>query len=386
MKYYVIAGEASGDLHAGHLMQAIAQADPNAEFRHIGGDCMAASGGTQVRHYRDLAYMGFVPVLTHLGTIFKAMKACKKDILAWQPDALILVDYPGFNFNIARYIKANTAIPIVYYILPKIWAWKEWRIKGIRRDVDTALSILPFEVDYYREKHHYPVDYVGNPTAEEVHRYQLEHPSSPKETLTALGLDAGTPLIALLPGSRKQEIKDNLPAMLQAASHFPDCQMAIAAAPSIDKSYYDKFLSQTHAQLIPNATYALLSCARAALVTSGTATLEASLFQTPQIVCYKTPVPRLIRWAFNHIIKVKYISLVNLIAGKEVVPELLADRFSTTNITAHLAQILPDGEPRQQMLDGYKAVSLRLGGSQAAQKGAQIIRQRLKEKAPQSAS
>ncbi len=370
MKYYIIVGEASGDLHASHLMQSLKKYDAEADFRFFGGDNMAAVGGTRVRHYKDLAYMGFIPVLLHLRTIFRNMGFCKKDITAWQPDAVILVDYPGFNLKIAKYLRSSLLSPhssllssrpsIYYYISPKLWAWKEYRIKNIKRDVDELFSILPFEVPFFEKKHNYPIHYVGNPTADEVRAFRTEYKETFDDFCKRQGLE-NKPIIALLAGSRKQEIKDNLPAMIEASENFSDYQLVLAGAPSIEKDYYDKFLEGKNVKFVDNETYALLSHSAAALVTSGTATLETALFNVPQVVCYETPVPRLIRFAFNHIIKVKYISLVNLIADDEVVPELMADRFTVDNIRTSLETILPGGKGREKMLTAYKKVSNRLG-------------------------
>ncbi len=365
MKYYLIVGEASGDLHASHLMQSLKKQDAHAEFRFFGGDMMAAVGGTRVKHYKDLAYMGFIPVLLHLPTILRNMKMCQQDFLQWQPDVVILVDYPGFNLKIAKFVKANTKIPVYYYISPKIWAWKEYRIKNIKRDVDEMFSILPFEVDFYEKKHHYPIHYVGNPTAQEVREY-MENSGSAK--------DAERPVIALLAGSRKQEIKDNLPAMIAATRHLTaDYDIVLAGAPSIEPAYYQQFLQDSAVRLVINETYKLLSQATAALVTSGTATLETAMFRVPQVVCYETPIPQVIAFLKKHFIKVKYISLVNLIADREVVPELVADTFSVENIRQHLESILPGGPERQTMLDGYEEVHRRLGDSHAPDVAAQQI-------------
>ena len=374
MKYYLLVGEASGDLHAAELMKALRQYDANAQFRFFGGDKMQAVGGTCVKHYRELAYMGFVPVLLHLRTIFRNMAQCKRGIVAWHPDVVILVDYPGFNLSIAKFLKRHTTIPAYYYISPKIWAWKEWRIKAIRRDVAELFSILPFEVDFYERKHHFPIHYVGNPTAEEVAAYRKAHHTTAEAFAAQHKLIPNKPIIALLAGSRKQEIKDNLPAMMQAAASFVDrYQMVLACAPAIEARYYDEVIARVAVpngmvlHRIENATYDLLQHATAALVTSGTATLETALFGVPQVVCYKTPVPRLIRWAFTHILSCNYISLVNLIADKEVVAELFADRFSVEQITAELAQILPGGAKRSEMLAGYGLVEERLGEERVAQ-------------------
>ena len=387
MKYYLIVGEASGDLHASRLMMSLQREDAEAQFRFFGGDHMAAVGGERVRHYKELAYMGFVPVLLHLPTILKNMKMCKEDILRWQPDVVILVDYPGFNLNIAKFLKKNSKIPVYYYISPKIWAWKEWRIKRIRRDVTKLFSILPFEVDFFEKKHHYPIRYVGNPTVEEVTQFQQQYLDSFESFVQQQNQQKATiskdsvlsapltrqPIIALLAGSRKQEIKDNLPAMIEAARHFEDYQLVLAGAPSIEDSYYEKFLKGTRVRIVKNQTYALLSHATVALVTSGTATLEAALFNVPQVVCYETALPLLARFAFNHIIKVKYISLVNLIADREVVQELMADRFKVMNIANELYRLLPGKDAREEMLRGYTEVRRRLGTSIAPDEAAKLM-------------
>lgn len=376
MKYYLIVGEASGDLHASRLMQSLMQYDPEAEFRFFGGDLMAKVGGTRVKHYRELAYMGFVPVLLHLPTIFKNMKMCKEDIMRWKPDAVILVDYPGFNLSIAKFVKKNTSIPVYYYISPKIWAWKEWRIKAIKRDIKEMFSILPFEVAFYEKKHHYKINYVGNPTAEEVDNFLHVYSESKDEFCQRNGLSS-KPIIAILAGSRKQEIKDNLPSMLEAARHFEDYQMVVAAAPSITESYYKRFLENSEAKMVKTQTYELLAHATVALVTSGTATLETALLNVPQVVCYETPVPKLIRFAFKHIIKVRFISLVNLIADKEIVQELLADRFSIRNIANELYRILPGQPSRERMLADYQLVRKRLGNEVAPDNAARIMVEKL---------
>jgi len=378
MKYYIIVGEASGDLHASRLMMSLKQYDSGAEFRFFGGDNMSAAGGERVRHYKELAYMGFVPVLLHLGTIFKNMKMCKEDIVKWQPDVVILVDYPGFNLGIAKFVKKNTKIPVYYYISPKIWAWKEWRIKSIKRDVREMFSILPFEIDFYEKKHKYKIHYVGNPTAEEVYNFRKDYHECFGYFCVANGLQ-DKPVIALLAGSRKQEIKDNLPAMIEAAKRFEDYQLVLAGAPSVEDAYYEKFIKGTGVRIVKNNTYALLSHATAALVTSGTATLETALFNVPQVVCYETPLPKLIRFAFNHIIKVRFISLVNLIADREIVPELLADRFRVDNIANELYRILPGKKAREEMLQGYREVRERLGGDVAPDNAARIMVQLLRQ-------
>lgn len=382
MRYYLIVGEASGDLHASRLMRALASKDSAAEFRFFGGDLMSEVGGTCVKHYRDLAYMGFIPVLLHLPVILRNMSSCKKDIVAWQPDVVILVDYPGFNLDIAKYVHAHTDIPVYYYISPKIWAWKEWRIKRIKRDVDQMFSILPFEVSFYQQKHHYPIHYVGNPTVEEVLHFKKSYHESAADFCLRNGLSIDKPIIALLAGSRKQEIKDNLPAMIEACRPFIESyQLVLAGAPSISDDYYSQVMRRCATdiplRLVKNETYALLSHTSAALVTSGTATLETALFDVPQVVCYKTPVPRLIRFAFNHVIRCKYISLVNLIADREIVQELFADRFSVAHIRHELTALLPGTTTRHSMLAAYQDVRKRLGSDVAPDNAADLIIQLL---------
>lgn len=398
MRYYLIVGEASGDLHASHLMRAIKEQDPEAEFRFLGGDNMAAVGGERVRHYKEMAYMGFVPVLLHLRTIFRNMAMAKKDISEWGPDVVILVDYAGFNLSIAKYLHGrrtamnkasghddgivmNSGKPrVFYYIAPKLWAWKEYRIKNIKRDVDELFSILPFEKEFFEDKHDYPIHYVGNPTADEVREFKEQYNESYEDFCSRNGLDKNKPIIALLAGSRRQEIKDNLPAMLESVKGFEEYQPVLACAPGIDDDYYAGYIGKANVGRTKNETYALLSHSTAALVTSGTATLETAIFDVPQVVCYKTPVPKIIRWAFNNIIKCKYISLVNLIADKEVVKELFADRFSVENIKNELVRILPGGAEREKMLSDYNIIDERLGEEKAPENAAKMMRQMLKER------
>ena len=370
MKYYLIVGEASGDLHASHLMAALKVEDPQAEFRFFGGDLMAAVGGTMVKHYKELAYMGFIPVLLHLRTIFANMKRCKEDIVAWQPDVVILVDYPGFNLSIAKFLRAKTHIPVYYYISPKIWAWKEYRIKNIKRDVDELFSILPFEVEFFEDKHHYPIHYVGNPTVDEVTLFRAEYPETFDGFVRENNLDS-KPIIALLAGSRKQEIKDNLPDMIRAASAFPEYQLVLAGAPGISPDYYHEYIGDAKVKILFGQTYRLLQQAEAALVTSGTATLEAALFRVPQAVCYHTPIGKVISFLRRHILTVKYISLVNLIANREVVKELVADTMTVEQARAELERILYDKDYRQRMLDGYEYMAARLGDAGAPKRAAQ---------------
>lgn len=377
MKYYLIVGEASGDLHASNLMKALMAEDPEAEFRFFGGDLMTAVGGTCVKHYRELAYMGFIPVLLHLRTIFSNMDRCKHDIEAWKPDVLILVDYPGFNLKIAAYIKKHTQIPIYYYISPKIWAWKEYRIKNIRRDVDKLFSILPFEVDFFRD-HHYPVDYVGNPCVDAVDSFLRTDTETKEQFCQRLNLESSRPIIALLAGSRKQEIKDNLLRMMEASRSFPQYQFVIAGAPGIAPEFYSHYLTDG-AKIVFGETYRLLRYSEAALVTSGTATLETALFRVPQVVCYYTAAGKLVSFLRRHILKVKYISLVNLVSGSEVVTELVADGMTVDNIRCELSAIIEGGSRRIQMLSGYDRMIQILGTPGASERAAKLMVKYLKK-------
>lgn len=377
MKYYLIVGEASGDLHTSNLMKALMAEDPEAEFRFFGGDLMTAVGGTCVKHYRELAYMGFIPVLLHLRTIFSNMDRCKHDIEAWKPDVLILVDYPGFNLKIAAYIKKHTQIPIYYYISPKIWAWKEYRIKNIRRDVDKLFSILPFEVDFFNG-HHYPVDYVGNPCVDAVDGFLRTDTETKEQFCQRLNLESSRPIIALLAGSRKQEIKDNLSRMMEASRSFPQYQFVIAGAPGIAPEFYSHYLTDG-AKIVFGETYRLLRHSEAALVTSGTATLETALFRVPQVVCYYTAAGKLVSFLRRRILNVKYISLVNLVSGSEVVTELVADGMTVDNIRRELSVIIEGGSRRIQMLSGYDRMIQILGTPGASERAAKLMVKYLKK-------
>ncbi len=373
MKYYLIVGEASGDLHASNLMQALKEEDPKAEFRFFGGDLMSAQGGMRVRHYRELAYMGFIPVLLHLRTIFANMKRCKEDILYYSPDVVILVDYPGFNLSVAKFIKKKTRIPVYYYISPKIWAWKEYRIKNIKRDIDEMFSILPFETDFYKS-HGYPIHYVGNPCVDAVASFREQYRETKEEFIVTNRLNK-KPIIALLAGSRRQEIKDNLPIMLTAASAFPDYQFIVAGAPGIARKYYEQFICGTKANILFDCTYALLSHADVALVTSGTATLETALFRVPQVVCYYMPGGKIVSFLKKIVLKVRFVSLVNLIAGKEVVKELVAGTMTLENVKKELNNILYNKTSRTNMLEAYDQIIRILGDAGASQRAAaEIVR------------
>lgn len=382
MKYYLIVGEASGDLHASHLMQELKARDVEADFRFFGGEKMQLQGGTLVKHYKELAYMGFIPVLLHLRTILENMRFCKKDIVEWCPDALILVDYPGFNLAIAEFIHKNTKIPVYYYISPKIWAWKEYRIKNIKRDIDALYSILPFEVGFFEKKHHYPIHYVGNPTYDEVLAFQLSYKESFGEFAKRHGL-TGKPVIALLAGSRLQEVKDNLCLMVRAAASFEqEYELVLAAAPNISPDYYREVLGDLEGKvrIVYGETYQLLSHATAALVTSGTATLETAVFGVPQVVCYYMSFGKMMSFLRRIFLKVRYISLVNLIADDEVVVELVADGMTEVNVRHELEMILPGGKGRNRVQEGYRTVLQRLKPAGAPQNTARLITEKLERR------
>ena len=366
-------------MHASNLMKSIKAVDTDAEFRFFGGDLMSAVGGTRVKHYRELAYMGFIPVLMHLRTIFANMRLCKRDIEEWAPDALILVDYPGFNLSVAEYIHKNTKIPVYYYISPKIWAWKEHRIKNIRRDVDELFSILPFEIDFFEKKHNYRINYVGNPCVDAVDDFKRNRALPRAAFLERNALD-DKPVVALLAGSRKQEIKANLPMMLAALKQYPGYLPVIAGAPGVDKDFYAPYLGDG-VRIVYGQTYDLLNNAHAALVTSGTATLETALFNVPQVVCYAMPVGRLYSWLKKHFLKVKYISLVNLVAGREVVRELVAADMTLQNVVNELGALLPvDSKKRTAMLGEYSRMMEILGKPGASQRAAEKMLSLLKKR------
>ena len=364
MKYYLIAGEASGDLHGANLMKALSKEDPNAEFRFWGGDLMQAAGGTGVKHYRDLAFMGFLEVVTNIGTIFKNINFCKKDIEAFNPDALIFIDYPGFNLRIAKWARKK-GYRTHYYISPQIWAWKESRVHHIKRDIDEMYVILPFEKDFYEEKHNFPVHFVGHPLIDAIHGGKPVDPDTFKKEH---GLDK-RPIIALLPGSRKQEIRKMLEPMISVAKDFGEYQFVIAGAPSQEKSFYETFLTK-NVHFVTNRTYDLLSVSEAALVTSGTATLETALFKVPQVVCYKGN--QISYEIAKRIIKLKYISLVNLILDKIVVTELIQNEFNKRNLALALSEILKP-EKRLEIFSDYLVLENALGGQGASEKTAKLI-------------
>ena len=371
MRYYLIAGEASGDLHASNLMAALKEQDSEAEFRFFGGDLMQQTGGTLVKHYREMAFMGIVPVLKNLRTILRNMQLCKEDIRTYQPDVVILVDYPGFNLKIARYVKTGLKIPVYYYISPKIWAWKKYRIRSFRRYVDRMFCILPFEKEFF-EQLNYPVDYVGNPVVDAVDSFRKSSNESFETFIKQHDLTA-KPVLALLGGSRKQEIRKNLPVMIDVALSFPDYQPVIAGAPGLEPDDYKRLMNGREIPVLFGQTYSLLNHSHTALVTSGTATLETALFRVPQVVCYYFWGKWLVNFIFRHFFHVPYISLVNLIAGREVVQELFGAKFTRTKVNAELKRILYDPAYRAQMLAGYDEVIETVGQPGASRRTAELI-------------
>lgn len=371
MKYFLIAGEASGDLHASNLMAALKNEDAQAEFRFFGGDLMQAVGGTLLKHYREMAFMGIIPVVLHLRTILRNMKTCEKEIERFHPDVVILVDYPGFNLKIARYVKTKLRLPVYYYISPKIWAWKQYRIKDFRRYVDRMFCILPFEVEFFRQLH-YSVDYVGNPCVDAVDAFRQKQSAHPDSFRKDEELD-NRPILALLAGSRRQEIKDNLPTMLVVAAAYPNHQAVIAGAPGIEQAFYQKYMGDSACKIVFDKTYSLLQHSDAALVTSGTATLETALFCVPQVVCYYVKAGKVASFIFRHFFHTKYISLVNLIAGREIVQELFGARFSYREIHDELGRILNDADYRNRMIAGYDSIIRLLGQPGASQRAARLI-------------
>lgn len=371
MKYYIIAGEASGDLHGANLIYALKTEDASADIRFWGGDLMEKAGGTLVKHYKELAFMGFAEVIFNLKTILSNISFCKKDIKNFNPDVIIYIDYPGFNMRIAKWAKINNYLNF-YYISPQIWAWKENRIKEIKRDIDKMFVILPFEKEFYEEKHQFPVSFVGHPLIDAI----AKQPELDESTFRRQNNLNSKPIIALLPGSRKQEIVKMLTLMLSVEKDFPDYQFVIAGAPSQDFELYQPFLQSKNVQFISNKTYHLLQIAHAALVTSGTATLETALFKVPEVVCYKG------NWFSYQIAKriltLKYISLVNLIMDKEVVKELIQDEFNSKNLKIELQKIIA-GDTRKNMLEAYTILEEKLGGQGASENTARQMIQALQK-------
>ncbi|WP_289037094.1 lipid-A-disaccharide synthase [uncultured Zobellia sp.] len=366
MKYYIIAGEASGDLHGSNLMKALITKDPDANIRFWGGDLMQQAGGTLVKHYKEMAFMGFLEVLMNLGTIAKAIKFCKRDIQQFQPDVIVFIDYSGFNLRIAKWAKEQ-GFRTNYYISPQIWASREGRIKDIKRDIDAMHVILPFEKEFYEKKHNYPVNFVGHPLIDAI---ENRIPVDEQQFRQQHKLDSKKPIIALLPGSRKQEVQKMLTVMLSVIKDFSAYQFVIAGAPSLDHDFYGPFLKNPNVSFVTNKTYDLLSIAHAALVTSGTATLETAIFKVPQVVCYKA------NWLSyqiaKRIITLEYISLVNLIMKKEVVKELIQNDLTTKNIKTELNKIL-DGPAREAQIEAYNQLEKKLGGRGASVNAATLI-------------
>lgn len=373
MKYYIIAGEASGDLHGSNLMRELKLLDDKANFRCWGGDLMKAQGAELVKHYRDLAFMGFTEVLMNIRTIFKNIELCKKDILQHKPDVLILVDYPGFNLRIAEFAKQQ-GLKVYYYISPQIWAWKQSRVHKIKRVVDKMFVILPFEKEFYK-KFDYDVDFVGHPLLDAI-----EQESNNKESFSSFATNnqlSDKPIVAILPGSRKQEISTMLPVMLNIKNDFKNYQFVIAGAPSITKEFYQEFISNSDVKILYGKTYELLQQASAALVTSGTATLETALFQVPEVVCYKGGA--ISYQIAKQLVKVKYISLVNLIMDKEVVKELIQNDFNEKQLEQELRKILEDETYKSKIKSEYNQLKQKLGGGGASAKTAKIIFDTLKK-------
>ncbi|MDE6447024.1 MAG: lipid-A-disaccharide synthase [Muribaculaceae bacterium] len=372
MRYMLIAGEASGDLHASRLIDALRKNDPQAQFRFFGGDLMAAKAGTAPDlHYDRLNVMGFSEVIRHLPSLFRNLRRAKEILLGWQPDVLILVDFPGFNLKLARFAHRH-GIRVDYYISPKIWAWKEWRIKSIRRYVSHLYSILPFEVDFYRRRGYDRITYVGNPSVEEID-YAMGHIAPLKHFLERQGITDPRPIIALLPGSRRGEIRNNLPLMIEAAKRYPEFQYVVAAAPAIPEIFYREVAQDPGLKVAFGATPTLVKYSRAALVTSGTATLETALVGTPQVVCYRANGKKWSYKVMEKLLKVKYVSLPNLIAGNSIVPELLVHKCTVPAITRELTSLLQPSPRREWQLNGYRLMRRRLGTTVAAQYAAELI-------------
>jgi lipid-A-disaccharide synthase len=369
MKYYLIAGEASGDLHGSNLISALQKEDKQGDFRVWGGDLMQNTGATLVKHYRDLAFMGFLEVVKNLRTILGNIAFCKKDILAFQPDVLILIDYPGFNLRIAKWAKAHN-IRVFYYISPQIWAWHSSRVHQIKRNIKRMFVILPFEKDFYK-KYHYEVDFVGHPLLDAIKNFKY-NPAFFQEN----DIDSTKKIIALLPGSRKQEISKLLPEMLSVVPYFPDYEFVIAGAPSMNEDFYKSFLQEKNVKIIFNQTYNLLKNTHAALVTSGTATLETALFNVPEVVCYKGS--NISYQIAKRLISIKYISLVNLIMDEKIVTELIQNECNTHQLKVELSKII-DGEDRKKMLAHYADLQVSLGNFGASEKTAKLMFEYLKD-------
>lgn len=367
MRYYIISGEASGDLHGSNLIRNLKLLDPVAEFRCWGGDLMKKQGVTLVKHYENLAFMGFLLVLLNIRTLLKNIKFCRKDIISYNPDVLILIDYPGFNLRIARHAK-KAGLKVFYYISPAIWAWHRSRIKTIKRYVDRMFVILPFEKDFYKQ-YDYEVDFAGHPLLDAIEDRKNKNESF--KDFTARNKLPDKPVIALLPGSRKQEIKNILPVMLQIIEYFPGHRFVLGAAPSIDENYYSRYTEGYNISIIYDQTYELLQQALAAIVTSGTATLETALFGVPEVVCYRSR--GISFYIAKMLVNVKYLSLVNLIMDKEVVKEYIQEELTIENVKIELDRILFDTDHRNKIINNYKSLKEKLGGAGASARVAKLI-------------
>jgi lipid-A-disaccharide synthase len=375
MKYFIIAGEASGDLHAANLMSEIKRLDPNANFCYLGGNLMNAQGGKLVKHYREMAFMGFWAVFMNLKTILNNVKKAQEEIVSFCPDVVILVDYPGFNLRIAKFVKQHLDITVYYYISPKIWAWKEYRIKQIKMYVDRMFSILPFEIDFYA-RHQYPIHYVGNPSVDSIAR-QLNTDQTIEEFCNLNQL-SNQPIIALLAGSRKQEIKSCLPKMIQAANDFDGYQIIVSGAPGIDESFYRDVIVNPQIKIVFNQTYQLLHHAQAAVINSGTATLEAGIIGTPQVVVYDIVLGKILFPMRGLLMKIPHFSLVNLVAQKYIVKELIANNFTVENVRRELEHMISDNDYRQKISDSYNEMKLKIGEPGAAVRAAEMMTSFLK--------
>jgi len=374
VKYFFIAGEASGDLHASHLMRELKKEDPQAEFRYFGGDLMEAEGGTLLKHYREMAYMGFITVVRNLDKIKANFKLAEAELLAWKPDVLVLVDYPGFNLRMAKFAKEHN-IRTFYYISPKIWAWKTKRVKKVKKFIDEMFTIFPFETEFYA-KYDYPVRYVGNPTVDEL----AVRPNQDEtfDAFVSRNQLSGKPLIALLAGSRKQEINNILPVMTDAAARFPEYEFVLAGAPSQPEEFYRQVLKRKEIPIVFNQTYELLQQSKAALVASGTATLETAVLNIPQVVCYKMELGKIARWGRPFLLKIPYFSLVNLIVDREIVTELFQDHCTVDTVSTELKKILDNKSYREKMLADYDEMRQRLGEPGCAARAAKQMVELLK--------
>ena len=376
MRYFIIAGEASGDIHGSALIASLKEQDNDAQIEFLGGDLMAQNAGHEpLIHYRDMAFMGFIEVIKHLGSILGFMKQAKEAMASNRPDALILIDYPSFNLKMAKWAKQQ-GIPVFYFISPKVWAWKEWRVKDIKRYVDRMFSILPFETEFYR-KHEYEVEYVGNPTVKEINN-AVRTMRNAAQFCVDNGLDPSKPIIALLPGSRMKEIRDNLPTMIAAAKLHNSCQTVIAGAPSIEDEAYSLAIKGKKIPVLRDQTFELVRHSRVALVTSGTATLETALLGTPQVACYRMNGSKLLYNFYRALIKGNYVTLPNLIADAPIIPELLLHNCNVENVDDHLTQLLNESDERKAMIEGYKRIASILTTKDSAQTTAQRIIQQLK--------